>query len=322
MKKISFIIPVFNEAESLETLCSRIIEQIKILTDKNVINDYEIWFIDDGSNDTSVSVVKELIETDSKVKLISFRRNFGKATALQAGFRHSSGDYIITMDADLQDDPSDVPRMLQKLEEGYDLISGWKKDRKDSFEKRIPSKLFNAVTSTLSGLKLHDFNCGFKAYKREVVTNIDLYGELHRYIPVLAHRRGFRVTEIPVTHHKRKHGKSKYGFERYLRGFFDSLTATFLSRFYNKPMYFFGLLGLFFFLAGFAICTVLTIQWFMGIGIGGRPLLNLGVLLIILGVQSISTGFIGDMVVDATFRNRYNEAHVKEIIDVKENKTT
>jgi len=224
------------------------------------------------------------------------------------------------MDADLQDDPADIPRMLEKLDEGYDLVSGWKKNRKDGIEKRLPSKLFNKVTSSMSGVKLRDFNCGYKAYRREVIDCIDIYGEMHRYIPVLAYRKGFRITEIPIEHHKREFGKSKYGFERYLRGLFDSLTSTFLTRFYDRPMHFFGRIGLLLLTIGVIICVILSIQWLSGAGMNVRPLLMLGILLIILGMQSLSTGFIGELLVDATYRNRYNEGHVKEVISVKEKK--
>ena len=251
---------------------------------------------------------------DENVHYIAFRKNFGKAAALQAGFRHSTGDIIITMDADLQDDPKEIPRFIEKIDEGYDLVSGWKYNRLDPLEKRLPSKLFNKVTSTLSGVKLHDFNCGFKAYRKEVVKSIDIYGELHRYIPVLAHRKGFRIAEITVAHHKREFGKSKYGFERYLRGLFDSLNTSFLSKFYDRPMYFFGKIGLLLFIIGFLICAYLTGCWFAGYTIGNRPLLLLGALCIILGVQSISTGFIGDMIVDSTYHTRYDESHIKEIL--------
>jgi len=219
---------------------------------------------------------------------------------------------VITMDADLQDDPKEIPHMIEKLEEGYDLVSGWKQKRHDPLEKRLPSKLFNKVTSSLSGVHLHDFNCGFKAYRKEVVDSIDVYGELHRYIPVLAYRKGFQITEIVVEHHAREFGKSKYGFERYLRGLFDSMTVAFLGKFYDRPMYFFGKIGLILCLLGGGICGYLTVLWCLGQAIGGRPLLLLGVLMLILGVQMFSTGFIGDMLVDATYRNRYNEAHIKE----------
>ena len=218
------------------------------------------------------------------------------------------------MDADLQDDPSEITRFLEKIDEGYDLVSGWKFNRLDPLEKRLPSKLFNATTAKMSGVKLHDFNCGFKAYRKEVTQSIDVYGELHRYIPVLANRKGFRIAELKVTHHKREFGKSKYGFERYLRGLFDSMTTSFLLKYCDRPMYFFGKLGLLLLLVGFIICAWLTGLWFAGNMIGDRPLLLLGVLCLILGAQSISTGFIADMIVDATYRSRYDESHIKEVI--------
>lgn len=305
-KTLSILVPMYNEEESIRLLYEKVIESVAERYS------YEIIFIDDGSMDASVEKVKELIAEDKNVHLIVFRRNFGKAAALQAGFRNSTGEIIITMDADLQDDPKEIPRFVEKLEEGYDLVSGWKKKRRDPLEKRLPSKLFNKVTSHLSGVHLHDFNCGFKAYRREVVENLDVYGELHRYIPVLAYRKGFRITEIEVEHHAREFGKSKYGFERYLRGLFDSMTVAFLGKFYDRPMYFFGKIGLVLCALGGVICGYLTILWFMGQGIGSRPLLLLGVLLLILGVQMFSTGFIGDMLVDATYHNRYNEAHIRE----------
>lgn len=304
--KVSIIVPMYNEEESVHILYGRIVEHVK------EYYEYEIIFIDDGSTDGSVKKVKEIIAEDDCVHLIVFRRNFGKAAALQAGFRNSKGDIVITMDADLQDDPKEIHRFVEKLDEGYDLISGWKKERHDPLEKRLPSKLFNRVTSRLSGVHLHDFNCGFKAYRREVVESLDVYGELHRYIPVLAYRKGFRIAEIVVEHHAREFGKSKYGFERYLRGLFDSMTVAFLGKFYDRPMYFFGKIGLALCVVGGIICAYLTVLWFMGQGIGSRPLLLLGVLFLILGVQMFSTGFIGDMLVDATYHNRYNEAHIKE----------
>lgn len=303
---ITFVIPMYNEEGSLALLYEKIIQ--------NTANQYkyEIIFVDDGSTDGSVTVIRKIIEDDPNVHLIVFRKNFGKAAALQAGFRNSKGDIIITMDADLQDDPSEISHFIDKINEGYDLVSGWKKERHDPLEKRLPSKLFNKVTSHLSGVQLHDFNCGFKAYRREVVENIDVYGELHRYIPVLAYRKGFKITEIVVHHNKREYGKSKYGFERYLRGLFDSITVAFLGKFYDRPMYFFGKIGLLLLGVGALICGYLTVLWFLGQGIGGRPLLMLGVLSIILGVQMFSIGFLGDMLVDATYHDRYNESHIKE----------
>ena len=311
---VSFVIPVYNEEESINELYESIVVNIKKVIEDELATGYEIWFVSDGCNDNSENVIKEIILLDSNVHLIVFRRNFGKARALQAGFRHVSGDIIITMDADLQDNPMEIINFINKIDEGYDLVSGWKYNRHDPLEKRLPSKLFNKVTSELSGVKLHDFNCGFKAYRKEVVNAIDVYGELHRYIPVLANRKGFKIAEIIVQHRKREHGNSKYGWERYLRGLFDSMTTSFLLKYYDRPMYFFGRLGLTSFIIGFLICAYLTIHWFIGNTIGGRPLLLLGVLLIVLGVQSISTGFLGDMIVDASYRSRYEESYIKEIL--------
>lgn len=297
---ISFVIPVYNEEESLGLLCDKIMQNIPAGCDAEII------FVNDGSTDRSVDVIKEMIAKDKRVHLISFRKNFGKAMALESGFRNAHGEIVITMDADLQDDPIEIPNFIAKIDEGYDLVSGWKENRKDPLEKRLPSKLFNKVTSKMSGVKLHDFNCGFKAYRKEVVDAIDVYGELHRYIPVLAYRKGFRIAEISVHHNKRQFGKSKYGFERYLRGLFDSLSVAFLGKYYDRPMHLFGRAGLFCGMAGVIICIYLFVLKIMGNSIGGRPLLVLGVLLIVLGVQMFSTGFIGDMIVDATYRRRYD----------------
>ena len=313
-RKISIVVPVFNEEESLPMLHREVEEAARAAIAAGLISGYEILFISDGCTDGSEAVIKTLIEQDQNVHLIAFRKNFGKAAAVQAEFSHETEDIIINMDEDLQDDPKEISRFIENIDDGYDLVSGWKYNRLDPLEKRLPSKLFNKVTSTLSGVKLHDFNCGFKAYRKEVVKSIDIYGELHRYIPVLAYRKGFRIAELTVTHHKREFGKSKYGFERYLRGLFDSLTTSFLSKYYDRPMYFFGKIGLLLLLIGLIVCAGLTISWFMGNRIGDRPLLLLGVLCIILGVQSVSTGFIGDMIVDSTYHSRYDESHIKEIL--------
>ena len=312
--KLSIIIPLLNEAESIRELYESL---VNVLSQNNY--DFEVIFIDDGSSDNSVEIIKIIISNDSKIHLIEFRKNFGKAMALQAGFRFCEGDIVITMDADLQDDPNEIPNFIAKLEEGYDLVSGWKYHRFDSAEKRLPSKLFNKITSLLTGVSLHDFNCGFKAYRKKVIDSIDVYGELHRYIPALAHRYGFRITEIAVNHKARLYGKSKYGFERYLRGLFDSVSVSFLLKYHNKPMYMFGKLGLVLLTIGFMICSYLTVEWFQGVPIGTRPLLLLGVLFMILGVQFFSSGLIADLVVDATYRDRYNTNHIKEIVTRRQN---
>lgn len=314
-RKISILIPAYNEGESIKELYNQVISGVEACFSANQASEYEIWFVNDGSSDNTESVIKEVIQKDDRVHLISFRKNFGKSPALDAGFHHVTGDIIFTIDADLQDDPKEFTRFIAKLDEGYDLVVGWKKNRLDSAEKRLPSKLFNKVTSSMSGVKLHDHDCGFKCYRKEVVQSLDIYGELHRYIPVLAYRNGFRITEITVEHHKRKHGASKYGFERYMRGALDSLTTTFLLKYSDRPMYFFGRLGIWSGLIGFAICVYMTVLWIIGTKpIGNRPLLTLGVLLIMIGIQFISTGFIGNLMVDNAKKERYREDHIKEII--------
>lgn len=237
-RNVSVLIPAYNEQDSVKELYSQIVESISDMQTKSQVSDYEIWFVNDGSTDKTEDMIRDIIETDSKVHLISFRKNFGKSPALQAGFKHVKGDIIFTLDADLQDDPAEFSRFVEKIDEGYDMVVGWKYNRLDPLEKKLPSKLFNAVTSANSGVKLHDFDCGFKCFKREVAESLDLYGELHRYIPVLAHRKGFKITEITVNHRSREHGHSKYGMERYMRGLFDSLTTTFLLKYSDRPMYF------------------------------------------------------------------------------------
>ena len=311
---ISVIIPAYNEEGSLPELYQRIMLSVCEMQKNNTIHQYELMFVNDGSTDSTEKVMLDLHEKDANVRVISLRRNFGKATALNAGLRHVNGDIIFTIDADLQDDPKEFPRFIEKLDEGYDLVLGWKVNRLDPAEKRLPSKLFNKVTSDFSGVNLHDHDCGLKAFRREVADGLDLYGEMHRYIPVLAHRQGFRIAEIPVEHHKREYGSSKYGMERYLRGLFDFLTTIFLIRYSDRPMYFFGKIGLLCLSVGLAICSYLTAIWFTGNPIGGRPLLVLGVLLILLGIQFISTGFIGNLLVDITHRDHYREDHIKKIV--------
>ena len=311
---ISILIPAYNESESINELYKQLIASIHAMQANGMVDQYEIVFVNDGSKDDTEQVIEQLHLHDSSVHMVSFRKNFGKSPALDAGFKHVNGDIVFTMDSDLQDDPAELPRFIEKIDEGYDVVVGWKFNRLDPAEKRLPSKLFNKVTSYLSGVKLHDHDCGFKAFRREVVDSIDVYGELHRYIPVLAHRMGFRITEITVEHHKREFGHSKYGMERYLRGLFDSLTTTFLLHYGDRPMYFFGKVGLAAFLGGAFVCIYLTCLWLAGHSIGNRPLLVLGVLCIILGIQSIATGFIGNLLVDITHREHYTENHIKKII--------
>lgn len=311
---VSVLVPAYNEQDSILELYKQMVDSIKTMQSKGQVTDYEIWFVNDGSSDGTEQRILDLIEKNDKVHLISFRKNFGKSPALQAGFRHVSGDLIFTLDADLQDDPGEFSRFVEKIDEGYDMVVGWKYNRLDPLEKKLPSKLFNAVTSANSGVKLHDFDCGFKCLRKEVVNAIDVYGELHRYIPVLAHRKGFRITEITVNHRSREHGHSKYGMERYMRGLLDSLTTTFLLKYSDRPMYFFGRIGLLTVFIGIVICLFLTVLWFMGQKIGGRPLLVLGVLLIVVGIQFISTGFVCNIVVDKGFRASYDESHIKTII--------
>ena len=313
-RKVSVLIAAYNEEESIKELYLQIYSSLEQLMNNKLADDYEILFINDGSKDKTEDVILSLCNENNKVHLISFRGNFGKSPALQAGFRHCTGDIVFTLDADLQDDPSEFQRFVEKIDEGYDLVVGWKQNRLDPAEKRLPSKLFNKVTSHSTGVKLHDFDCGFKCFRKEVVDSIDLYGELHRYVPVLVHRNGFRITEITVNHRKRKHGKSKYGFERYMRGLLDSLTTTFLLRYYDRPMYFFGRFGVLTGGLGGGICIAMTILKLCGQPIGKRPLLTLGVLLIIVGFQSISTGFVCNLLIDQNFRKTYREDHIKFII--------
>jgi glycosyltransferase involved in cell wall biosynthesis len=295
---LSIIIPILNERDNLPQLYQWLTE---VLTRMN--RPYEILFVDDGSSDASVEFCRSLVESDARVTLVELRRNFGKATALQAAFQVAKGDIIVTMDGDLQDDPVEIPRFLEALGDNVDLVSGWKKNRQDPLTKRLPSKLFNFVTSLLTGIKLRDFNCGFKAYRREVVHSLNLYGELHRYIPVLAYANGFRIGEIPVSHHPRSHGKSKYSFERFIRGAFDLLTVLFLGSFKRRPLHLFGLIGLALFGLGFAIDCYLSFLWITGIAyIGNRPLLILGTLLIIVGIQVVIFGLLAEMVTAATYR--------------------
>ncbi len=295
--EISVLVPVMDEEGSVGELSARVAEVLDRLG-----RSFEILFIDDGSSDATCERVREAHQLDARVKLIRLRRNFGKAAALCAGFDGSSGKIIITMDGDLQDDPEEIPRFLDKLEsENLDLVSGWKQDRQDPIGKRYPSLLFNWATRMLAQVDLHDFNCGFKAYRRDVLDQIAVYGELHRYIPVLASRRGFSIGELPVKHHAREHGRSKYGFGRLYKGPLDLITVLFITKYTRRPLHLFGMLGGFSFSLGLAINIYLAARWFFWQEpLSYRPLLLLGVLLMLLGIQVLMTGLIGEMI---TFKN-------------------
>jgi len=299
MATVSVVIPVLNEEASLRPLYEEIRTALEPLDLR-----YEVVFVDDGSTDASFAVIEELHAADPRVRAVQFRRNFGKSAALSAGFAMAQGDVVVTMDADLQDDSAEIPRFLAKLDEGYDLVSGWKYPRRDPWTKTWPSRLFNWTTALLSGVHLHDFNCGFKAYRREVTQEFDLYGELYRYIPVLAHWRGFRVTEIKVHHRPRRFGRSKYGAARFLRGFFDLLTVLFITQYTTRPLHLFGWAGLAAFGAGLLINLYLSLLWLQGEPIGTRPLLTLGVLLLTTGVQFFSFGLLAEMLTKSASTGR------------------
>lgn len=289
---ISVIVPVYNEDQSIAELHERITSELA------ETYYHEIIFVDDGSTDNSWQEIQTLSCKHEHTQGIRFQRNYGKSSALQTGFERAQGRYIVTMDADLQDDPAEIPEMIQMLKDGYDLVSGWKKERHDPVSKTIPSKFFNKVTSWVTGIDLHDFNCGLKAYKREVIENIHLYGELHRYIPLLAKWEGYnRIGEKVVRHHPRKYGETKFGISRFMHGFLDLVTLVFINSYLQRPMHFFGTLGFFFLVLGGLINAYLAIsKMFFGAHLSGRPMLLLGVMLMVLGAQFFSIGFLGELI--------------------------
>jgi glycosyltransferase involved in cell wall biosynthesis len=305
---ISVLVPVLNEAESLPELHPQLVGALE-----SVGRPWEILYVDDGSRDGSDLVIAGLAARDARVRGVSFRRNFGKSAALSVGFRMARGDWVATIDADLQDDPAELPRLVAALEGGLDLVSGWKQERHDPFTKTVPSRLFNAVTGAVAGVRLHDFNCGFKLYRREVVDSIEVYGELHRFLPALAHWRGFRVGEVAVHHRPRKYGRSKYGASRFVNGFLDLLSAAFLSTSALKPLHLFGRVGLLFLGVGVLVGVGFVIQWLGGDPIRVRPLMLFGAGLVLLGIQFILMGLLGEMIarlhvprVEYPIRARYN----------------
>jgi glycosyltransferase involved in cell wall biosynthesis len=288
---ISVVAPAFDEERSVALLY----EELQAALDP-LDAPWEAIFVDDGSTDGTFAALTRLHDAHDNVRVVRLRRNFGKSAALAAGFELARGETVVTIDTDLQDDPAEIPKLLAKLEEGFDLVSGWKSRRQDPWTRRVLSRVFNRLASAVSGVTLHDVNCGLKAYRTEVVHDLRIYGELHRFLPVLAHERGYRVAELPVNHRPRNHGRSRYGLERYLRGFLDLLTVSLVGRYRHRPLHLFGGLGLVLGALGTIVLAYLTVLKATGEAIGHRPLLILGVLLVVVGLQLFSLGLLGEMI--------------------------
>ena len=307
---ISVVVPVHNEERSVALLYDELRSALQPLEEE-----WEAIFVDDGSTDGTFAALTRLHNEAGNVRVVRLRRNFCKAAALVAGFDQARGETVVTIDGDLQDDPAEIPRLLAKLDEGFDLVSGWKTHRRDRLSRRILSRIFNRVTGAFSGVHLHDMNCGLKAYRAEVVHGLRLYGELHRFIPVLAHYRGFRIAELPVNHRPREHGRSRYGVERYLRGFLDLLTVSFIGRYRHRPLHLFGGLGLILGLFGSVILIYLTVLKALGNAIGHRPLLMLGVLLVVIGMQFFSLGLISEMITSQHEERSPERERAERVVD-------
>ncbi len=291
-RTVSVVVPLYNEEESLPELFGAI---QKVSGEMKA--PFEVIFVDDGSTDGSFKVLQEIHRKAANVKVFRFRRNFGKSAALSKGFAEASGEIVVTMDADLQDDPAEIPGLVKALDDSYDLISGWKRKRFDPLSKTIPSRFFNFVTAKLTRIPIHDFNCGLKAYRKDVIKEINVYGELHRYIPALAHWAGYRVGEKVVQHHARKYGKTKFGLSRFFKGFLDLLTVLFTTRYIRRPLHLFGVWGIVSFFIGAAIDIYLSVEWLLGnTSLSNRPLFMVGFLFIIIGVQFVSIGLLGEMI--------------------------
>jgi glycosyltransferase involved in cell wall biosynthesis len=312
-RSISIVVPLLNEAATVSSLYEEIAAALGDSGDE-----WEVVYVDDGSTDGSYRELVRLHAAFTNVRVVRLRRNFGKAAALAAGVEAAGGEVIVTMDADLQDDPAEIPKLLEKLDEGYDVVSGWKCDRQDPLVRRVVSRIYNGATALATGVRLHDMNCGLKAYRAEVFEHVRLYGERHRFVPVLAHHLGFSVTELPVNHRPRLNGRSRFGIERYLRSPFDLLTIVFMGRYRYRPLHLFGGVGLIASLAGTAILLYLTAEKLGGAGIGKRPLLMLGVLLVVVGVQFLSLGLIGEMLTsqheENTRSSRRPPAQIRNIL--------
>jgi len=305
--KLSIVIPLYNEQESLAPLVEAI---AKVMKTEGY--SWEIIFVDDGSTDGSFDEIRSLKTLFGQIRAVRFNRNWGKAAGLSVGIAHAQGEIIVTMDADLQDDPEAIPALRAKLEEGYDLVSGWKKIRHDPASFTIPSRIWNYATSILAGVKLHDFNCGLKAYRAETAKSLEIYGERHRYLPVLAYWDGWRVAEIPVTHHERKFGRSKYGFNKFLRGFLDLLALLFLRRYLRSPLHFFGLIAMLLIGAGGLVLAWFGIQWGITGALHIRPLMLLSLGAVIVGIQFFSFGFLAEMLVRMSPHQLY---YIRETIE-------
>jgi len=307
-KSLSLIVPVFNEEQSLKILFEEINKSLKSLEN---CSDYEIIFIDDGSSDNSWSIAKDLAKNNHGiVRAIKLKKNFGKATALNVGFKNSKKDIIITLDADLQDDPKEIYKFINKINDGYDVVSGWKKNRKDPISKKLPSKLFNLVTRLISGIKLNDFNCGFKAYKKKIFENLDLYGDLHRYIPIFAFNLGYSISEVEVDHRERRFGSSKYGISRFTRGFIDLITVVATTKYFRRPAHLFGGIGIFLGLLGFIILSYLVFNMIITYGsVSGlnllRPIFFFGIFFVLLSVQFFSLGIIAELLVRSNSKDDF-----------------
>lgn len=314
-RDISVVIPVFNEEENIELLYTKIKQSLD-----NLGKGYEIIFIDDGSTDKTTALLHRICTEDRKVKGIIFRRNFGQTAAISAGFDHADGEIIVTLDADLQNDPEDIPQLIEKIEEGYDVVSGWRAERKDPFlSRRMPSYISNWLTSLFTGVKLHDYGCTLKAYRKEITKNIKLYGEMHRFVPALASWVGASICEVKVRHHPRKYGKSSYNFSRINRGFLDLLTVKFLLSFATSPIQIFGKFGLISIFSGF-ICGIilLVMKVVSGVDMTGNPFLYLSILFLLIGGQFISMGLLGE-IISRTYHESQNKSiyFIKEILDYK-----
>jgi len=308
---LSIIIPINNEEGNIVPLYQKLFEHLQRIQRR-----YEIIIVDDGSTDSTFEKITQLHKQNSRIKIIKFRKNFGKSTALNVAFHYAKGQIIITMDGDLQDDPEEIPQFLAKIEEGFDLVSGWKYPRSDPITKTIPSKIFNKLTCLFTGVDLHDFNCGFKAYKRVVVKNIQLYGEMHRYIPALAAWKGFKITEIKIKHHSRYSGKSKYGNSRLIIGLLDLITVKFLTNYAFRPLHVFGVPGIISFLIGIVIGLYLVMLKFLeNAQLSERPLLMLSILLIVIGFQFVSLGLLGEMIAFRDVRDQKIDQFIELLID-------